>query len=143
MHRPSCARCSASPQGKLRQLLASRLNIQVLRTRLVASGGKTHQTTIVELTQSMIFGLAQPWNDSSAEGHVLRSGQHWLPAHLFEGIPGQSTASPTLHLAVGTGAGGFGAGGAGAGDGFGPGAGGDGVGAGPGAPFAHAWHEEM
>lgn len=84
------------------------------------------------LMQSLVFGFAQPLNDSGADGHVLPSMQHCAPSH-FEFVPGHSTGSPILQLPPGLGGvGGLGCGGGVGGVGLGGGVGGVGCGGGVG-----------
>jgi len=81
----------------------------------------------IPTVQSSFLAAGHPEKELSADGHVLPSGQHWLPAHVAAD-PGHFTASPTVHVL----AGGVGVGlGVGVGVGVGVGAG-DGAGAGPG-----------
>jgi hypothetical protein len=47
------------------------------------------------VVQSSFFGYGHPVKESSADGHVLKSGQHWLPPQYWLVVPGHSTGSPT------------------------------------------------
>jgi len=65
--------------------------------------------------QSSVFGCWQPWKLSAADGQVVPSMQHWLPAQKPLLVPGHSTESPTAHCTDGCGAGGPGGPGGGGG----------------------------
>merc|ERR1712072_1014847 len=92
-----------------------------LKHALIPERTQTIMKSSAPFVQSCFFGSGHIWYETSAEGHVEPSGQHWLPAQITT-LFGQFTGCPTLHVGPGDGVG--------LAVGFGVGAGGGGVGVG-------------